>query len=411
MRNFTPVPLWRIVRDCSLRVQWKLAFNFAWRGRQAVLAFERRLKAQRAGRPDARFFPAFTLFSLTNRCDLSCRGCWVSPTRPPRELSLERMKNAINACRRRNSRFFGLLGGEPLLYEALFPLMASFPDCYFQVFTNGQQLTGEIARRMARLANVTPLVSIEGLTAESRRRRGGSPGDDIFGRAAEAVGRCREAGLFTGVAASICRSNYDELVSRSFIDLAAAKGAHYLWYYIYRPVGPKPEPENALSAEQIAGLRRFLVDERRAAPIFLIDAYWDHQGRALCPAAIGLSHHIAPDGALEFCPPLQFAGEWLDADGTNLEAAMADSEFLARLRAFTARRSRGCVLLEDPRALGEFLRAGGARDSSGRNATPEEWEARDSLPDHDMAGDALPEKNPLYAWAKKHYFFGFGAYG
>jgi MoaA/NifB/PqqE/SkfB family radical SAM enzyme len=36
------------------------------------------------------------------------------------------------------------------------------PDCYFQVFTNGQLITDDIAQQLARLGNVTPLISIEG---------------------------------------------------------------------------------------------------------------------------------------------------------------------------------------------------------------------------------------------------------
>lgn len=158
-------------------------------------------------------------------------------------------------------------------------------------------------------------------------------------------------------------------------------------------------------------LRRFLVERRCDAPLFLIDAYWDDRGRALCPAAAGLSHHVSPGGELEFCPPLQWARERLDADGGDLGPAFADSAFLARLRALAAAESRGCVILENPGKLLDFLRSEGAVDSSGRGAAEAELARRRPQAGHHIPGAEIPEKNPLYAWAKKHYFFGFGAYG
>ena len=40
---------------------------------------------------------------------------------------------------------------------------------------------------------------------------------------------------------------------------------------------------------QIAQLREFLVDARAWAPIVVVDAYWDAEGQAVCPAATGIS--------------------------------------------------------------------------------------------------------------------------
>ena len=57
------------------------------------------------------------------------------------------------------------------MHPELLDLFAAHPDCYFQVFTNGQLITDEIARELARLGNVTPLVSIEGSEIASDERR------------------------------------------------------------------------------------------------------------------------------------------------------------------------------------------------------------------------------------------------
>lgn len=392
-------PFLRPIFECSPRVLWKLGYNMCWKGFWGMRRFERNLKN------GGDFFPAFLMISLTDRCNYSCRGCWVS--RSGRTLDFAAADSLIRAAKKKGSHFFGLLGGEPLMHPRILELIESHPDCYFQIFTNGSLLDGAFAAELARLGNATVLISLEGLEEESARRRGAK---SAFADALRAMENCRRNRLFWGVATSVCKGNFDELVSRKNIEFLHARGAHYLWYYIYRPVGAVPSPELALSADEIKRLRDFIVNARDTAPLVIIDAYWDDMGRAICPAAVGLSHHVSAAGDLEFCPPIQFAAE--RADGKSDPAALfANSEFLKDLRGFTAARSRGCILLEDPAALLGFLQSRGVRDTGGRNAGLEELAKMRPCAGHDMGADAVPERNPVYRFLKKKYFFGFGAYG
>jgi hypothetical protein len=52
---------------------------------------------------------------------------------------------------------------------------------------------------------------------------------------------------------------------------------------------------------------------RAKKPIIIIDAYYDGEGKALCPAATGISHHINPWGDIEPCPIVQFSAESIHA--------------------------------------------------------------------------------------------------
>ena len=61
-------------------------------------------------------------------------------------------------------------------------------------------------------------------------------------------------------------------------------------------------------------MRRFVVEMRAEKPIGVIDAYYDHQGQAVCPAATGISHHISPWGDIEPCPIVQFSRESIHDD-------------------------------------------------------------------------------------------------
>ncbi|HSA01111.1 MAG TPA: radical SAM/SPASM domain-containing protein, partial [Candidatus Paceibacterota bacterium] len=340
--------------------------------------------------------------------NLRCQGCWVSVSPANgRQLDLETLDRLIVECTKQESFFFGLLGGEPLLHPGLFELIGRHRDCYFQLFSNGTTLTESVARTLRSLGNVTPLISIEGIPQVSDERRGGR---DVYRRAMAGLEQCRKQRLITGVATSVCQSNFNDLVSDRFVDDLIQRGVLYLWYYIYRPVGPNPSPELCLNEDQILRLRQYMVDLRTRAPIVVVDAYWDQEGRALCPAAVGISHHINPAGDVEPCPVVQFARENVK-DGQGLVDLVVQSEFLGRFRDFAARTTRGCVLLDRPDLLRQFLKEQKARDTSGRETAFAELEAMVSRPGHHLPGREIPEKHWVYRFAKKHWFFGFGAYG
>ena len=391
----------RMLTEPDKRVLFKFAWNFGWKGMRAVSRFEKRM----ANGED--FFPAFLFISVTDQCNLSCQGCWVTPCSPRRELDLETLDGLVRQSKAKGSFFFGILGGEPLLHKGLFDLFGRHPDAYFLLFTNGTLITDAIAKEMRRLGNVSPLISIEGTREVSDERRGGN---NVYDRTLTGLEHCRRNRLVIGAATSVCRSNLDDLASERFIRELADLGVHYLWYYIYRPVGPKPTPELALDPAQVTALRRFIVDSRRHSPLMVVDAYWDHEGKALCPAAVGMAHHIGPGGDVEPCPPIQFAVDNIHA-GKPLAELFRDSEFLKAFRDYSRTSTRGCVIMEDPERLKAFLLAQSARDTSGRGTGYQELSAMLPHVSHNVPSAEIPEKSAMYRFAKKYWFFGFGAYG
>lgn len=388
--------LGRLLAEPDRRVLGKFLWNFGWQGLRAVNRFKR----QRDGA-----CPAFLFISPTNRCNLACQGCWVTQE-PGRDLTADQLRGLLDKGRAAGVRFFGILGGEPLLCQGLIELLAGFADCYFLLFTNGLALTPAAARALRQAGNISPLISVEGIGAAGDERRGGR---DVYGRALAALAACRDARLIFGVATSVCRSNLETLATPEFAAAMARAGAHYLWYYLYRPAGPNPCPELALDAAQIRGFRRFLVELRVTAPLLVVDAYWDHEGRALCPAATGLAYHINPAGDLEPCPVIQFAKDNLLA-APSLRAACAGSEFLRAFRRDVPRRTRGCIFLDDPAWLADWLAAHGARDATGRDGWGE-LRAKVACPSHHQPGAEIPERDPLIRLAKRRAFFGFAGYG
>lgn len=389
----------RTLRTAAPRCLWKFAWNFGVKGALSVERFRRRLRR-------GEYFPPFLYLSIINSCNLRCQGCWVDVEAERRFIDLAALNRLIGDAKRHGNAFFGLLGGEPFLHPELFDVLAAHPDCYFQIFTNGQFITEKTAERLRRLGNATPLISIEGREITSDVRRGKK---DVFTRTMRGLDNSLRAGLLTGVATSLCQSNIDELLTEPWLRELVRRGVHYVWYHTYRPVGPVMNPELALRPDQLVRVRRFITAMRARVPIAIIDAYYDHDGRALCPMATGISHHISPYGDIEPCPIIQFAKETIH-DERGIFETMRSSAFLRDFRELAAQATRGCVVLERPDLVKALVRKHGARDTTARGTALAELEAMTPRFSQWLPGQEVPEQHWLYRWVKRRWFSDFGAY-
>lgn len=389
----------RTLRNAHWRCLWKFAWNFGCKGLLAVEKFKRRLRR-------GEYFPPFLYLSITNTCNLRCQGCWVDVTAERTDIELETLNRTIADAKAHGNVFFGILGGEPFMHPQLLDLLAAHPDCYFQVFTNGQFLTEKTAARLRELGNATPLISIEGSELVSNERRGGR---EVFQRSLRGLEQAVRAGLLTGVATSLCQTNLDDLLTESWLRELIRRGVHYVWYHGYRPVGPAMNPQLALRADQLVRVRRFVVEMRARVPIAIIDAYYDHEGQALCPMVTGISHHVGPTGGIEPCPIIQFAADDI-RDPRGIYATIRDSAFLRDFRELTAQQTRGCVILERPDLVKELVHKHGARDTTLRGTALAELDAITPRFSQWLPGEEIPERHWLYRLAKKHWFNDFGAY-
>ena len=342
----------RILRTVDPLCIAKIGWNFGFKGARSVMLHKQRMRR-------GQFFPPFFYISILNSCNLRCQGCWVDVDKPRQSLNLDELNKIVHDAKRRGNAFFGILGGEPFMHPELFDFLALHPDAYFQIFSNGQMITEKAAVTMRKLGNVTPLVSIEGTEIVSNERRGNK---DVLTRTLRGLQHCLDAKILTGVATSLCQTNIDDLLTESWLRRLISMGVHYAWYHTYRPVGPQINAQLALNPEQITRVRQFVVEMRAKLPIAIVDAYYDHNGQALCPMANGISHHISPTGAIEPCPIIQFAKESVRTQDDLFEV-FTQSSFLADFRTAAAQNTRGCIVLERPdlvkAAIAPYLCAGG----------------------------------------------------
>ena len=393
----------RLLFEFDKRLLWKLAYNMGYKGMRSVQMHKRRLRR-------GEFFPPFLYISIINSCNLRCQGCWVDVAAKQQTIDRAAMHRLISEAKQQGNSFFGILGGEPMMHPELLEILGDHTDCYFQLFTNGQFITDAVAKELRRLGNVTPLVSVEGSEIVSDIRRGRP---QVWSKTMEGLRNCLNNGLLTGVCTSLCQTNIDDLLQEAWVDKLIDMGALYVWYHTYRPVGPDACPELALTPEQMRRVRQFVVDIRATKPIGVIDAYYDHAGQALCPAATGISHHISPWGDIEPCPIVQFAKESIHDradDRRSLRDKFVHSEFLRDFREVAAEATRGCIVLERPDLLKALMDKHSARDTTARQQTAVELEAMRSRPSQFDPGHEIPERSFFYRFAKKHWFNDFGVY-
>lgn len=389
----------RLLLETDKRLLFKLAYNMGFKGFRSVQKFKKRLK-------QGEYFPPFLYISIINSCNLRCQGCWVDVSAKQQTIDLKAMNRLITQAKEVGNSFFGIVGGEPFMHPELMEILEGHPDCYFQIFTNGQFITDEKAKRLRKMGNVTPLISVEGTEIVSNERRGRP---DVLNNTMQGIQNCLDNKLLTGVCTSVCRSNIDDLVTDEWVDRLIEMGVMYTWYHVYRPMGPDPQPDLALTPEQQLRIRKFVVETRATKPIAIIDAYYDGEGQALCPAVTGVSHHINPWGDIEPCPIVQFAKESIH-DERHIRDVFRESEFLSDFRQLAASHTRGCIVLERPDLLQELVVLHGAKDATVRQSALAELQAMVPRPSQDNPAHAIPEKSWAYRIAKRLCFNDFGAY-
>src|SRR5207302_10950130 len=186
----------RFLLETDTRALWKPAWNMGLTGMLSVEAHKRRLKR-------GEFLPPFLYVSVINSCNLRCQGCWVDVAAKMEAMPPAVFHKMVHEAQDMGNTFFGIVGGEPFMHPQLFELLEAHPTCYFQVFTNGHFITDAKAKRLRRLGNVTPLISVEGSEIVSDQRRGKS---GVLSKTMQGIHNCLNNKVFTGVCTSVCQT-------------------------------------------------------------------------------------------------------------------------------------------------------------------------------------------------------------
>ncbi|MGA2172366.1 MAG: radical SAM/SPASM domain-containing protein [Sedimentisphaerales bacterium] len=217
--------------------------------------------------------PTFIVLSPTQKCNLKCIGCYASSgadtsaTIPYQYV--DRIIGEVHDCF--GSRFITISGGEPLMYRSgdktLFDIFEKYSDMFFMMYTNGTLISDRIAERLAKCANVTPAVSVEGFEEHTDSRRG----EDTHRKILDAFERLRNAGVPFGVSVTATSRNTDVLLNDKFYEFYfEQQGASYMWQFQLMPIGRGKDeidlmvaPERRLELfrkwEQLLGEKKYCI--------------------------------------------------------------------------------------------------------------------------------------------------------
>ncbi len=184
--------------------------------------------------------PSFIVFSPTRICNLKCIGCYASsgadtPATIPYNY-VDRIASEVHDTW--GGRFITISGGEPFLYKSdgktLLDIYQKYNDMFFLVYTNGTVINREVAQRLAKSANITPAISVEGFEEETDGRRG--PG--TYKKILNAFECLRQAGVPFGISVTATNKNADILLTDEFYDFYfQEQGACYMWQFQLMPIG------------------------------------------------------------------------------------------------------------------------------------------------------------------------------
>jgi MoaA/NifB/PqqE/SkfB family radical SAM enzyme len=184
--------------------------------------------------------PTFIVFSPTQKCNLNCIGCYASSTSKTAATIpypiVDRVVGEVHDSW--GSRFMTISGGEPFMYKSegktLLDIFKKYSDMFFLVYTNGTAINEEVAAELAKSANATPAISVEGFEKETDQRRGAG----IHKKILKAFEYLRQAGVPFGISVTATSKNVDLLLKDEFYDFYfAEQGACYMWQFQLMPIG------------------------------------------------------------------------------------------------------------------------------------------------------------------------------
>jgi MoaA/NifB/PqqE/SkfB family radical SAM enzyme len=290
----------------ALRIFFKNAVTVSLKNpAQALYFFQTVRNQQRASRIRASWrrqgiqVPPIMIFSITNRCNLRCKGCYHQAlrdiSRP--EMSEEKLRSVIREARDLGISFVVLAGGEPLVRRDILKITQDFPDIIFLMFTNGLLITDELVTQLKTQKNLVPLVSLEGYEEDTNERRGSG----VYERIKGIIEKIKKQDVFFGTSLTVTRNNFETITDEKFIGNLTNLGCKLLLFAEYTPV--KPDTEDwVITDNQREKLNEIMNSFRAKYSALFVSVPGDEKDFGGCLSAGRGFIHISAEGDVEPCP-------------------------------------------------------------------------------------------------------------
>jgi MoaA/NifB/PqqE/SkfB family radical SAM enzyme len=241
--------------------------------------------------------PPLLIVSATERCNLSCAGCYAKSNCRGGEPEMTRQQIDGLLAQAADAGFSIILiaGGEPLLCKDWLEGMASRPELLGLVFTNGTLLDESRASWFSDHRNLIPLFSIEGSETLTDERRGRGVTESVH----RAMSLLAALAVPFGLSITTGEHNFREVAARDFLLPFMDLGCRLAIFSEYVPVDEN-DTLRALSTESKTALHNFCHHNSGEIVLFAFPGNEENFGGCLA-AGRGFAH-ISASGNLEPCP-------------------------------------------------------------------------------------------------------------
>jgi len=294
-------------------------------------------------RQEGIYVPPIVIFSITNRCNLHCKGCYAQALHqlPIAEMSEDRLRSIITEAHELGISFMVIAGGEPLVRQEILNIAGEFPDIIFLIFTNGLLINDQALVRLKKQKNTVPIISLEGYEADTDERRG----KGVYEQLQRIIEKLRSKNIFFGTSLTLTRSNFADITDTQFIKRLTGLGCKLFFFVDYTPISEETR-DWVLTEEQKDSVMEIVKSLRKKFMALFISIPGDEEEFGGCLAAGHGFVHISAEGDLEPCPFAPYSDASL-RDKPLKEALK--SEFLKAIRDNQEQLSEGqsgCALWE-----------------------------------------------------------------
>lgn len=294
--------------------------------------------------------PPFMMASITNKCNLRCKGCFAHAhnRKCSYELKADDWEKIFKESRELGISFILLAGGEPLIRKDILTAAGKFPEIIFPVFTNATLIDDDYINLLKKYRNILPILSIEGYEDETDLRRG----QGVYKKILNAMDKLEENQIFFGTSITITSKNFDLVTGEDFVKSLVNKTCKIVFYIEYVPIEKNTE-DLTLSDDENRRLLNLLDIYREKFSSLFIAFPGDEERMGGCLASGRGFAHINSDGSLEPCPFSPYSD--VNLKNSTLKEALK-SPLLSKIREDHDKLKEhkgGCALYENR----EYVRA------------------------------------------------------
>lgn len=297
--------------------------------------------------------PPFLIASITEQCNLHCKGCYARVNHPcsSYQLKASQWGGIFSQAADLGIGFILLAGGEPFTRREVLEEAGRHKNILFPVFTNGTLLDEEYLKLFSACRNLIPILSIEGGEDITNKRRG----DGVYARLHRSMEMLRKERLLFGASVTVTKENLEEVTSDKFLRNLDDCGCKAVIYVEYVPADRRtatlaPDEEDRKFLDQ-----RLQELRNGQENLLFISFPGDEKTSGGCLAAGRGFFHINAAGGAEPCPFSPYSDTNLLH--TLLKEALHSPLFLKLQKEGMLLKEHvgGCVLFEQEQQVKAYL--------------------------------------------------------